>query len=562
MQYRLRQTDPLAAAELGRALGVSATLGQLLLQRGLSEPERARRFLEPQLSELTSPEAMLGRAEAAERLARAVRAGETIVVFGDYDVDGTTSAALLSEVLEQLGGRVHTCLANRFEGGYGFSAEALSRVLEAKPDLIVTCDCGSSDHARIAEAQALGIDVIVVDHHLVPDEPLPALVFLNPHQPGCGFDYKGLCSAGLVFSLGAALRTALGAKLDLRPWLDLVALGTIADVAPLDGDNRRLVRAGLARLASPQARPGVRALRELAKLRDGQPLGAEDVAFRLSPRLNAVGRLGDQGLTLQLLRARSLPEARAIAARVEQINDERKAIERAVTEAALAQAREVYGATPEAGVVVAGQGWHRGVVGISAARLVDALGVPVVVVGFDGPEGHGSGRAPDDFPLHDAVSACAGSLLRFGGHQAAIGVSLAAERLESFRADFADATARLGAAGGGATAPGVDLRLGADTFEVPRASELALLEPLGESNPAPQFVLEPAEVLSSAEVGTGHLKLRLRVGGRELGAFGFELAAQRPPVGSRICALGQLKPDTWRGGEQVELRLSAFEILP
>lgn len=562
MKFRLRPTDPSAAAELARALGVSTTLAQLLLHRGLTTPEAARQFLEPQLSGLTSPDAMADRAAAAERLARAVRSGEIIAVFGDYDVDGTTSAAILTEVLEQLGGRVHTRLANRFEGGYGFSDAGLARVLEVNPSLIVTCDCGSSDHPRIAEARARGIDVIVVDHHLVPAEPLPALAFLNPHRPECGFPYKGLCSAGLVLSLGAALRSALGAKLDVRAWLDLVALGTIADVAPLDGDNRRLVRAGLLRLASGDARPGVRVLRELAKLRDGQALGGEEVAFRLTPRLNAVGRLGDQSLTLQLLRARSLPEARALGARVEQINDERKAIERRVTEAALAQAREVYGPAPTGGVVVAGQGWHRGVVGISAARLVDALGVPAVVVALDGAEGHGSGRAPDDFPLHDAVLACAGSLVRFGGHQAAIGVTIASDRLDAFRADFLAATSRLGSDQGGPQPVQVDLCIGSDGFGVPLASELARLEPLGEANPVPQFLLDPAEVLDSGEVGTGHLKLRLRVAGRELGAFGFDMAAQRPPVGSRIQALGSLRPDGWRGGEHVELRIGALEVLP
>jgi single-stranded-DNA-specific exonuclease len=561
VQYRLRPTDPTAAAELAAALGSSSTLAQLLLQRGLSTPEAARQFLEPQLSGLTAPDGMADRAAAADRLARAVRAGETIVVYGDYDVDGTTSAAILTEILEQLGGRVQTRLANRFEGGYGFSDAGLARVMEANPSLIVTCDCGSSDHPRIAEARRRGIDVIVVDHHLVPEERLPALAFLNPHRPECGFPYKGLCSAGLVLSLGAALRSALGVTLDVRAWLDLVALGTIADVAPLDGDNRRLVRAGLTRLASSDARPGVRVLRELAKLREGQAVGAEEVAFRLAPRINAVGRLGDQSLILELLRARSLPQARALGARVEKLNDERKTIERGVTEAALAQARDVYGAAPTTGVVVAGQGWHRGVVGISAARLADALGVPVVVVALDGAEGHGSGRGPDDFPLHDAVLACAGSLVRFGGHQAAIGVTLAADQLERFRADFAAATSGLGSGESGPRPSEVDVQLGVDGFGVPLASELARLEPLGEANRSPCFLLDPAEVLDSSEVGTGHLKLRLRVAGRELSAFGFDMAAQRPAVGARIRALGALRPDAWRGGENVELRIAELEAL-
>lgn len=199
---------------------------------------------------------MTAAAAASQRLARACRAKERVAVFGDYDVDGTTSAAILGGILERLGADVRIFVANRFEGGYGFSRPALDRVLECSPSLIVTTDCGSSDHERIAHAKQQGVDVIVVDHHLVPDEPLPAFAFLNPHRPDCGFPYKGLCSGGLALSVGAGVRAALGAKMDLRPWLDLVALATIADVAPLDGDNRRLTKMGLKVLAHPRARCG------------------------------------------------------------------------------------------------------------------------------------------------------------------------------------------------------------------------------------------------------------------------------------------------------------------
>ena len=264
VQVEVRQGDEKAATDLGRALGVSATFGQLLLHRGIQDPTTAKRYLEPKLAELSAPDAMADRELAAERLARAIRSGEQIAVFGDYDVDGTTSAAVLSGILEQLGGRVAVFLASRFDGGYGLSDVALARVLGCSPTVLVTCDCGTSDHARLEAARRRGIDCIVVDHHLVPGEPLPVHAFLNPHRPDCGFVYKGMCSAGLALSLGAAIRARLGSKIDLRLWLDLVALGTIADVAPLDGDNRRLVRAGLARLSAADARPGVVALREIA----------------------------------------------------------------------------------------------------------------------------------------------------------------------------------------------------------------------------------------------------------------------------------------------------------
>ncbi|MGD8858963.1 MAG: single-stranded-DNA-specific exonuclease RecJ [Myxococcales bacterium] len=562
MLYSLRDAEPEAARELGAALGLSPAVAQVLLNRGIRDAERARAFLSPRLSDLTAPEGMADRSAAAERLARAVRAGEPITVFGDYDVDGTTSATILGGILEQLGGRVAVLVANRFDGGYGLSDEALSRVLETRPSLLVTCDCGSSDHARIARAAQQGIDVVVVDHHLVPDEPLPAVAFLNPHRPECGFPYKGLCSAGLALSVGAAVRAELGARLDLRSWLDLVALGTIADVAPLDADNRALVRAGLSLLTAPDARPGIAALREIARVKPGRPLGAVDVAFRLTPRLNAAGRLGDQSLTLSLLRSRGLPEARTLAARIEQLNDERKAIEARVTAQAIEQVQEIYGPAPEAGIVVAGEGWHRGVVGISAARLVDRFGVPVVVIAVDDGLGHGSARAPEGVSVYEAVSRCHDDLERFGGHAAASGVAIRAERVDAFRAAFGDATRELLAgAEVGPPPPDVDAVVGEGGYAMPTAPELLGLEPLGEGNAEPVFLLPEAHVRRARSVGDGHLKLSLSSAGRELSAFGLGMAGRAPRAGASIRAIGALRPDSWVGGDAVELRLAELEVL-
>jgi single-stranded-DNA-specific exonuclease len=420
----------------------------------------------------------------------------------------------------------------------------------------VTCDCGSSDHARIESARARGIDVIVVDHHLVPATPLPAFAFLNPHRPDCGFSYKGLCSAGLALSLGAAVRARLGTALDLRTWLDLVALGTIADVAPLDGDNRALVRAGLAMLTSPNARPGVCALREIAKISPGQAIGAIDVAFRMTPRLNAAGRLGDPILTLQLLRAKTLPEARALATRIEEHNENRKTIEAALTEQAIAQVIAVYGETPVGGVVAAQDGWHVGVLGITAARLAERFGVPAVAIALDSAEGHGSARAPRGFPLFDAITRCASQLERFGGHQAACGLSLKTSRLEAFRAEFQAVSSDLSI--GTTPAPIVDVVVGSGAFALPVASDLSGFEPLGEANPEPLFLVTEARVERSQVVGQGHLKLGLSVGPDRFSAFGLGMAERLPQRGQVLQALGALRPDTWAGGEKVELRLLDF----
>jgi len=554
--YRVRPVDPDAARELGRVLDLGAAAAQVLLHRGLGDPAEARAFLEPALGGLTRPEGMIDRDLAADRLARAIRSGERVAVFGDYDVDGTTSCAILADALEAMGGDVVAMVAHRFEGGYGFSEQALARCLEARPHVIVTCDCGSSDHPRIQKAMDAGVDVLVIDHHLVPPEPLPALAFLNPHRPDCAFPYKDLCSAGLAFSVAAAVRAALGADLDLRPWLDLVALGTVADVVPLRGDNRRLVRAGLRLLGSPNARPGVVALREVARIPAGTEIGAGEIAFRLAPRLNAAGRLGDPTVTLDLLRARTAEAARAAAGRIESLNDERRAIESRVTEEAMEQALSVYGEAPKAGIVVASERWHRGVVGITAARLVDRFGVPAVVIAVDADGvGHGSGRAPSGYDVYDAFHANADALLKFGGHAAAAGLSLTSARLEAFREGFAACTRSGG--GGPSETPWVDVEIGRD-FPLPRVRDLRQLEPLGEGNPVPRFGVR-ASVRSKRTVGEGrHLKLELEVGAARLSAFGPNLGARLGEVGPLLVAYGDLRPDAWRGGEALELHLEGF----
>lgn len=548
-------SDPLRAAEFGRALGVSPVIGQLLLNRSVAAGD-AQRFLFPKLAHLTPPDDMLDRQLAAERIAHAIRRGERIVVYGDYDVDGTTSTAILSDIIACLGGNVVALVGNRFDGGYGLSDAALDRVLAAQPRLLVTCDCGSSDHARILRAREAGVDVVVVDHHLVPKEPLAALAFLNPHRPECGFPYKGLCSAGLVLSLGAALRAELKANLDLRLWLDLVALGTIADVAPLDGDNRALVRTGLANLTADSARPGIIALREAAKLRPGVPISAIDVAFRLTPRLNAAGRLGDPAVTLALLRSRDIYEARGLAAQIERLNDERKQIEQRCTSQAVLDLED--SAHARHGLVAAADEFHRGVVGISAARLVDRYNRPALVIALEGEHGHGSGRAPDGFPLHKALVRTGHLLERFGGHDAAVGLTVRRDRIDQLREAFDQACAELMADRPRAAAAPIarppELRLGEGHFTLPNASELMLLEPLGEKNPEPLFEVV-GDLLRAQIVGDGHLKLSVNVLGRELSAFGYQLGERAAGLSGQIRVRGTLRPDGFRGGEAIELRI-------
>ena len=549
-EYSVRPSDERAAGMLADACGLGLAAAQVLLHRGIQDVGEAHTFLDAKLRDLSSPESMADRALAAERIARAIRAGERLVVFGDYDVDGTTSAVILSEVIAALGGEVRTLIADRFHGGYGLSAEALDRCFAEGPGLLVTCDCGSSDHERIAKAAKKGIDVIVVDHHLVPEEALPAFAFLNPHRPECGFEYKGLCSAGLAFSLGAALRSELETPLDLRAWLDLVAIGTIADVAPLRGDNRRLVRAGLKTLGSPNTRPALEALRQAAKIPKSAQLTARDVAFRFSPRLNAPGRLGIADLTLRFLTATTSKEAWRLLQRVEAQNDERKALANLATEEARAQVLEVYGNTPGAGVVVASEAWHRGIVGIVAARLVDAFGVPAVVIAFDGEQGHGSVRSTGEVDVYGTLARCASSLSAWGGHRAAAGLSLPKGALDSFRALFLEATQ--GASFAEPESAKIDVALGGP-FRVPSVEDLQRLGPFGEGHPVPRFLVD-AHVVEVTGVGEScaHAKLRLQVGQDAVRAFAPGMFS-RVEGRDTLRLVGEFQPDHWIGGRAVEL---------
>jgi single-stranded-DNA-specific exonuclease len=549
------------ALALARQLGSSVTFADLLHRRGRVDGEELGRWLDPKLAHLTPPEGMADLGAAAERIGRAIRRAEPICVFGDYDCDGITATTIVTEVIEALGGQATPLLASRFAGGYGFSPPALERVKATGATLLVTCDCGSSDHERLAAARLSGIEAVVIDHHLVPEEPLPALAFLNPHRPDCAFPYQGLASCGLALILATSLRKTLDAKLDLRRWLDLVAVGTIADVAPLDGDNRLLVRAGLGRLACGQ-RVGLDALALAGSGGRRRPLSAEDVAYQVAPRINAPGRLGDPRVALELLRERDQARARLLAERIERMTVERRDIQRTMTAEAL-QEVSARGWASDPALVLARQGWHPGVVGIVAGRLSQQLGKPCVVIALEGTTGRGSARAPAGFRLHDALSASADPLLGFGGHQAAAGVELGADRVEAFRDAFRAACARQ-IAERPLSPPGIRAEVRLDERDDLAAVlvDLERLEPCGHGNPAPRLFIGDVQVLEARDV-KGHLKLDLRWDGRRLGAFAPEQGAKAAAVvGSGVDLLGRLKRDHWRGGDLPEILVDEILTRP
>ncbi len=557
--FRLHQQQPTEAGALANALGVSPGMGQLLINRGWCSADSAKGYLRPRLQELAGPEGMADLDVAVNRLARAVEHAEKVVVFGDYDVDGITSSVLLAEVLEALGARVVVQNASRFHGGYGLSQAAAEGVRETGATLLVTCDCGSSDHDRIAFLQAHGIETVVIDHHQVPSQPLPAVAFLNPHRPDCRYAYKGLASVGLAFIVAARLRRAKGSSIDLREWLDLVALGTIADVAPLDGENRRLVRAGLARLTLSSKRPGLRAMLMAARVSAQTTCSSTDVAFRLAPRLNAPGRLGEAKLASELLRCKSLEQGLVLAQEVEALNQKRQELERRVTEEART-ALDEHGDISAAGVVVASTEWHRGVIGISASRLVDLLRKPVAVIAIDAATqvGVGSCRAPESHSVYEALQCARRYLLGFGGHARAAGFTITQNAIPAFRAAFADALEKQ-VGKQPAVHKAVDLMLAVPGDVMPSHEELALLEPLGHDNPHPTVYCACSRLLESRVVGAGHLRACVEVGTRRFWGFGPNMGKLTAELGTHTSFIAELERNGTGSGASVGLKFVKLE---
>lgn len=544
------------ARKLAADLSLTATVGEVLWRLGQRDAAKCHNFLEPRLAELTSPDDMADRALLAARLAEAIRRGERIVVFGDYDCDGITSAAILYEACERLGARVSVELASRFDGGYGLSDAALERIRRHRAKVVVTCDCGSSDHARLLQLRQEGVDCLVIDHHLVPEEPLPALAFLNPHRPECGYPFKGLASCGLALSVVAELRAQLGVDFDLRTCLDLVAIGTIADVAPLTSDNRVLVRAGLRLLESPR-RLGLRALMRRGRFDFSSGITAEDVAFRIAPRLNAPGRIGDPHCALRLLLAKTEQEAESLAEEIESHQLARRAAQDAMLEDAEAEIQRAGWHAAEA-LVVGRENYNVGIVGIVAGRLADRYGCPVVVYGTEGGIARGSVRGPRGTPLFDLVSEAAGSLIRYGGHHAAAGLEMKLDRVDEFRELFVQAVRNRSqqATTSSVAAEREVLLLDSEDDPMRVAKELLRLEPCGEGNRLPKFGVIGRLAVARSLRG-GHLRVEVqRQRGDIIGGFGPNLGDRADRLPSPLMVIGGLRVSSFGGQKRAELLVS------
>jgi single-stranded-DNA-specific exonuclease len=566
MRWTYNPLRPDEVGEMGRRTGVGPVLAELLLRAGLRDSSATAGFLRPELAGLEDPFLLHNLAAAADRLRAAIEGREDIVVLGDYDVDGVSSTALLVTVLRKFGLNPRFVVPRRSEDGYGLSRSAIDRSLEqGKPHLFIALDCGTNSHEQAAFLRAEGIDVIVIDHHKSKESALEDVLLINPHVHGDD-DFRNLCTVGLVFKLLHGLLKQLRAEnnpvaytIKLRDQLDLVALGTVADLVPLVGENRIFARHGL-RILRDTRRPGLRALMDVAGVRPGQEVQPVDVSYRLGPRINASGRLADAALSVELLLSDDERFCIETARQLDLFNRERQDIERLITERAEEIIEERY--TADQGIVLFDEAWHPGVVGIVAGRVTRKYNRPCIVLGNEGDLAKGSGRSVDGVNLVEVLGSCCEHLQSWGGHPMAVGVSLPKILVEPFRAQFAEAVRT--AAGGRFAEAGLKIAawLTPDIVGEALMAEIDQMHPFGQGNPEPVFGMRGVVLSQRPEVFKDlHFRFALEdSSGRRLQGVAWKMADRLPPHREPIDLAVQLHWNYFNGRKLLQLELQDWRL--
>jgi len=561
-KWIVRQHDEVRTSELASALGVSPIVAGLLLARGHGDQVSAQIFLKPSLDQLHDPLLMRGMSDAVARLVRAIDNHEPILIYGDYDVDGTTGTAVLLRALRMLGGTAGYHVPHRFTEGYGIQQAALEKAASEGYKLVVSVDCGIRAHEPLVWARDNGLDVIITDHHL-PDEDEgapPAFAVLNPNQNGCDYPDKNLAGVGVAFKLIHALFRERGREAQVAGFLKMVAIGTVADVAKLVGENRSIVALGLSDL--PRAvNHGLRALIEIAGCGENGEMNAYDLGFRIGPRINAAGRMDAASAVVELFNAKDKDEARHLAEHLDTRNRERMEMQREIFNRAIEEFEA--GVDREAqthAAIIAGDGWHRGVIGLAASKIAERLHRPCVVISFDGDIGHGSARSIEAYHLFDGLTSCRDLLDKFGGHSHAAGLSIRRDQVPEFRRRLNEHAASCLTEDDLTPSLGIDAEVSAPALTFQLSQDLRHLEPFGAGNPRPVFVTRGMRVLARPNV-IKEQHLKLRVAGENNRPFeaiwwrGVEEAVATPEVNQRIDLAYEFEADRWMGDIRLQLNV-------
>jgi single-stranded-DNA-specific exonuclease len=559
-RWIVREQDTQSVAVLARVLGVSPVVAALLISRGCDDELSARSFLQPSYDQLHDPYLMLGMSEAVPRLLRAIDRSERILVYGDYDVDGTTGTAVLLRALNLLGAQTGFHVPHRFTEGYGIQQAALQNAVADGYKLAISVDCGIRAHEPLYWARDNGLDVIITDHHL-PDEGEgvpPAYAVLNPNQKGCNYPDKNLAGVGVAFKLVHALFRERGRESQVNAFLKIVAIGTVADVAKLTGENRTIVALGLQDLAKA-TNPGLRALMEVAGCGDGASMTAYDVGFRIGPRINAAGRMDAARAVVELFSTRNTEEARRLAKHLDTRNQERKEVQQQIVELAIAELdRTDRGPANSYVAVIAGEGWHRGVIGIAASKISERINRPCVVLSIDGGVAHGSGRSIEPYHLLNGLTSCADLFDKFGGHSHAAGITIKPDRIEELRRRLNEHAASCLTEEDLQPAVHIDAELPAENISFELVGELQKLEPYGAGNPRPTFLTRNLCILTEPRlIGQRHLKLCVAgPEGRPLETIWWNGAEQTTAIRSGIDMAYTIETRNWSGETFLQLSVT------
>ncbi len=528
------EPDQQFVQDLASATGLPINVLKILINRKINTPEAVDRFLNPKMSDLKDPFTMVGMKKGIERVTKALFNNEKIVIYGDYDVDGITATALLYMVLNKLGGQVDFYLPNRLTEGYGLSKEGIDEAKRKGVSLIITVDTGITAVEEIAYANSIGIDVIVTDHH-EPGEGMPnAFTIINPKQAECTYESE-LSGVGVAFKFAQALYQSLNQdEAELKEHLDLVALGTAADIVPLVNENRTLTKFGIRQIART-TKPGLKSLTFVSGLM-GKDISTGQVVFILAPRINALGRLGDAGQAIRLLSTKDERVAAEIARKLDSENRRRKEIDEKTLHEALNQMDEVVDIDVDKAIVLAGDEWHQGVIGIVASRLVERYHLPTVMISVVNGEGKGSARSIPGFHLCEALKECEHLLIRYGGHKYAAGLSIKPNNVEKFREKFVEVSNRILSDEDIVPKLHIDLEIELSYIDDSFMHTLEQFAPFGPQNMRPVFLTRNCEVTAQPYVvGNNHLKMRVRKGEAEFDVIGFGFGDMARVISSRGC---------------------------